>query len=1050
MTDQPATIASEAKSLNSTLKELLKTKEPFDRDVDFQRKNLRRHYLNLLLVHPYANESKDVENHLWMLTSYSFIASYKTRIATLDRALMAQNARHQQQQQEQQRRQAGQSSAQPQTQNQQDAQAQGQTPQRINPHHGVVEYRKLVQRFRQFLAEEEKFWTLLVQRMYRTFGLTEARPALVELGLLAESEEVAVANAQSNLESGETSQPSGRTSNGRNHYQFPPEDPDPTSLLPTPSNRGSRLAIFSKALVCLGDIARYRELYNDSHGRPKAGHDSATPAKRRNRRGQEIVPRARNYDKAQRCYDQARLLVPNEGNPWHQLAILSSYQKNSFLMVVNYYRALCVQQPYDTATDNLNTVLSKALDAWRKRSRQERERTYDQGTAPNVIAESLRERIIVLHALWRLGAERGVEKMGSIAVKLDQLVQHDFNLLVSDRKLLEDTIAQIIVLSEGAFYKHRMIRPKTDRRPPANTSALLDWRIIRHIYDLHSTLLSVGIAELAVPPPSDVDVGDNEKLALKITATFRRTLPGLRIASKWLRANNGTLMKDPEYIAFCEEEKNKGIVVSKEHPDKISGYSVKTVEFWSRYVEFICALAEAFPQSSLPALTTPLDEDANMRGFLPLKKLMGEDNSTGGPGSPEMPHPNAEQLMRIHDLLEDARLLAELPYSLIKLEGDRVALNRELIEGTQPPTNVGAETESEQDENTGVETATDEDVVEEALRARDNRVLEDEFDDDDDEEIVYLQPSLSPVLKPARTPPSRVPVAPIMPIMPVQVQPLTSPVALSPKSPIHPVRHAIPPQQQIPAPSVHKTTAEDLLINVMFGPKASESRFLPSIWSASSDEQSLKFAAGGSPPKATYQSPRQYQTDLPQTWSSTLASGRSHLAQQGQIGSAQNSQPPAQSPQLSTMAPTLNHQYQHQRLPSLSSSSYQQYAPLQQTQLQDPFAFNRFAQPQPQLPITRPLAADPVTLPSMSSPHMMNNALFNNVTGTTVSVPGPFGGPLAAGSTSPRYTPGGLSLSPQGHTRQSTFGQSIHSPHHSQTNRPPIPGQSFASMPQTW
>lgn len=253
--------------------------------------------------------------------------------------------------------------------------------------------------------------------------------------------------------------------------------------------------------------------------------------------------------------------------------------------------------------------------------------------------------------------------MDSIGAKLVQLVHHDFNMLVSGRKLSEDTITQIIVLSEGAFYKHRMIRPKTDRQPPDNTPILLDWHIIQHIYDLHSTLLSVGIAELAVPPPSDVDVGNDDKLALKITATFRRTLPGLRIAGKWLRANNGTLMKDPEYIAIFEE-KGGGVKVSKEHPDKISKCSVKTIEFWSRYVDFICALMEAFPKSNLPVLTSPLDEDIDMRGFLPLKKLIGTRNATGGQTISEKPHPNAEHLMRIHDLLDDARILAELPVSL--------------------------------------------------------------------------------------------------------------------------------------------------------------------------------------------------------------------------------------------------------------------------------------------------------------------------------------------------------------------------------------------------
>ncbi len=55
-----------------------------------------------------------------------------------------------------------------------------------------------------------------------------------------------------------------------------------------------------------------------------------------------------------------------------------------------------------------------------------------------------------------------------------------------------------------------------------------------------------------------------------------------------------------------------------------------------------------------------------MRGFLPLKKLMDDNLEEGDQGSPqvrEKPHPNVEQLMRIYDLLEDARLMAELPVS---------------------------------------------------------------------------------------------------------------------------------------------------------------------------------------------------------------------------------------------------------------------------------------------------------------------------------------------------------------------------------------------------
>jgi protein SMG7 len=57
--------------------------------------------------------------------------------------------------------------------------------------------------------------------------------------------------------------------------------------------------------------------------------------------------------------------------------------------------------------------------------------------------------------------------------------------------------------------------------------------MIDHLLDLHGALLEVGEDELRDLPPID----SIDDLAQRITATFRRTLPALRIASKWLRAN---------------------------------------------------------------------------------------------------------------------------------------------------------------------------------------------------------------------------------------------------------------------------------------------------------------------------------------------------------------------------------------------------------------------------------------------------------------------------------------------------------------------------------
>ena len=594
-----------------------------------------------MLVFPNAKESKDVENHLWMQTSYASIASFKQRIAT-DR--MAQNNQRQQN--------SGPASKQ-------------------NPHHGIVEHRKLVQRFKQFLADEERFWRQFILRFFRLFDLHEARAALITLSLLDEAGE------------GTTSTGDGIDANGRNHFQFPPRDPSVDSSPKTTEEREARISTLSKALICLGDIARYRELYNESNGRPRAGQDDNIPARRgRNKRGgpPDTVARPRDYDKAQQCYEQARLLVPHEGNPSHQLAILASYQKDSFSSITHYYRSLCVRQPYDTASENLGTVLMKSLDLWRQKEKV-KVGTNDAEVSIRTRVDLLRERIVILHALWRVGMEKGIERyvfvcvvssnlmlssrMRSISPKHNEKVAQDFSFLVADRHLPIDMISNIIVLTQGALWKHRMIRDSHQQRNKGDSTSdsshlavLIEWSILDHILDLYRILLDVGKAELAEP-------SEESDLALKISATFRRTLPALRIASKWLRANIRYLGQDHEFIAFQAKEQSKNSTVIKKHPSKISGYSIKTIRFWKSYASFVLALSQAFPIEKLPSFEAPLEEDIEMRGFLPLRNLIGEgrkigDKSFEGGAAREQVHPNVEQLMRIWDLLEDAKSLCEV------------------------------------------------------------------------------------------------------------------------------------------------------------------------------------------------------------------------------------------------------------------------------------------------------------------------------------------------------------------------------------------------------
>ncbi|KAF9467201.1 hypothetical protein BDZ94DRAFT_60469 [Collybia nuda] len=974
MTDQPTTLAREAKSFHQSLKELLKTKEPFDREVDFQRKNLRRRYLNLLLTYPYAKESKDVETHLWMQTSHAFISIYRQRILTIDRLI------------------------------QNKANRQPPPGQRQADTH-TVERRKLVSRFQQFLADEEKFWSQLLARLRRSFSLDEATPALVVLEILSKTEE----NPVNLPESSDSREGPPAQSNGRNHFQFPPEDTS-ISVVPTSATeREGKLAIVSKALICLGDIARYRELYKEGGGRSRAGHEDLGPPRRgRNRRGGQItidsIPRPRDYSRAQQCYVQARLLVPHEGNPSHQLAILASYQKDSFESLVHYYRALCVRQPYETAAENLANVLAKAMEQWRNRSRRERERTMELSSLPpRVRIEHFKEKVVVMHALWKVGMEKGVKKMNSISHDHPRGVRSDFYTLVSERHLPIEMISNTIVLSQGALWKHRMIRDNSSLQnrksdsviPSEGTSKIIEWGILNHLFDLHCALLEVGKDELGVPPP--VDAAKND-LAQRITATFRRTLPALRLASKWIRANYKYVSQDLEFTAYQENKHEEGKEIVKTTSHQISRYSYNTREFWETYTNFIRALTLAFPVGELPPLTAPLDEDIEMRGFLPLKDMMSDtknigEKSTSSPGLTQAAHPNDWQLMRIAELINDAKALASLKDSpIIEYKGKGHILfdadavephphglpTHEHEEATLPAYqnslfNTIRDSQEKQDQEydslTEVTSPTDDDDVGLLRDAVNVRM----YAGDDDEIVWDPRGPASPIVAP--TLPS--PTSHTTPATPVKT--ITSPLRSPAKSPTH-SKITSPFQTSNASATITTThnapmTAQDLTNDLMsgraitgalshlessvapptllFGPSHQQGQ---NIWSASHDEQSLKFT---SQPNQTYQA-RQYHSstapDLSQTiWSSSYTP--STQDSQHHLAGALPSSPYAQEHR------NVAHGG-HQRMSSLPlgpSQAYSNYYPTHP----DPFTHTASV---PQQPIHRPEAHGHILPTYMNSP----------------------------------------------------------------------------------
>lgn len=322
--------------------------------------------------------------------------------------------------------------------------------------------------------------------------------------------------------------------------------------------------------------------------------------------------------------------------------------------------------------------------------------------------------------------------------------------LVAGRNLPIDTITKVFILAQGALWNHRTVRRsgghgrRTSTSPaPPSVDLAVEYRILEHILALHRILLEQGIAEL--DESAKIAEAENE-LAMRLTATFRRTLPALRIAGKWLRAN-------VDYLSSLDGETFQDIAES-------------VANFWETYFRFSRSISTAFPPDVLPPMRLALEEDVELRGFLPLTGMLFEQKTRAavhdgavvdaGPTT-EQVHPNEEQLMRIRDIWDDTKVLAEIHGPSIQPSSQAMTLDRpstpDEVEEHQydthngyqqcaevvtkaPSTSTGS---SDFDEDARTETT---DPVGDAFR----QVLNVEEDDEDDDEIVwdprYVPPSI--------------------------------------------------------------------------------------------------------------------------------------------------------------------------------------------------------------------------------------------------------------------------------------------------------------------
>ncbi|KAJ7160379.1 hypothetical protein C8R46DRAFT_1286139 [Mycena filopes] len=1053
MSDQPAAaavVAREARSIHTGLKALLARDVWANyREADFQRKNLRRRYLHLLLLHPGAREAREAGTHLWMQTSYAFIALYKQRLARP--AHSGTNAHNN----------------------------NGNNNNNTN-NNTTVETRKLLQRFRQFLADEERFWRALVLRLQRAYGVplpADALPPELLASLsIASASNAGNANATDDPGTGTTA-----AEDRMNHFGFPP-DASPV-VVPVPES--DALSALSKTLVCLGDIARYREQYKVVGNANVGPKGKGYGGNNRNGGGEGIRP---NYMRARALYLAAHALAPGEGNAAHQLAILAGYESDTLASVAWYLRALCVRAPFETAGENLAGVLARAALAHaHARMRGDRggdgndrprrgvrgsgrggtangnagqgqgqgegdgvgggvvvgngagggesgggESDADDGAPPRVQIERFKRAVVLLHALWR-----DVSTPPTETLRLAAHTARAFARLVGARALPEELIVRVVLVAQGAVWVGRMAPPppslpsltgagenggggaanangngkererdkeKGRRRsrkgtpapaPPAAEQQQQEQNEIAgpgagqggrqrqaahlaHLFALHTALLGVGVRELGEvdlytagaatastttttitatgtavgasggpgggggggrrrrgnapqQPQPQAPPKPKPELAERISAELRRTLPALRVGSKWVLGNWGWLRLEGGGGAEGEvgEVVDEGVEAAE--------LRVRRAAFWTTYAEFLRRLARTFPAALLPALAVSvsepaadddaeegatgaaaeggemveleleLEEDLDVRGWLPLRGLMG------GPcplpsalaadgeepreievtprrrrtvGLREEVHPNVEQLMRIADLLRDANRIVELEDSPLALYGGQfVVKGVEAVKASapaasaaiaipipvppqvqalkrttrfEPPPPLPAEPERGDDDEDGDDAMTertDDDILHDAfsfLNQAESESGSAAVESDEDEIVWDLRDApVSPVIPTARTSPKTpVRLPPIGP--PVRGPP--APIATAAAAPLSPFR---PPAAQLPQPitpgtQIPATTALDLL-NTFSMPKPSTPKHRPSASaSIATGPGELLFGVGARAPQSIW------------------------------------------------------------------------------------------------------------------------------------------------------------------------------------------------------
>nr|CAG8437562.1 3947_t:CDS:10 [Entrophospora candida] len=370
--------------------------------------------------------------------------------------------------------------------------------------------------------------------------------------------------------------------------------------------------------------------------------------------GKQFLTR-KNWSTACDYYTHARYLIPESGNPHNQLAVIANYESDNFSAVYHYYRSLAVKHPFMTAKDNISLLFNKAMKSTNDQSdistnesnHHQEYNGYDNGRGgigggrrrfsnqrqsassftylnkPKIseILNPFFNDFIKLHSVLYLRDQ--LELYPDLKMNiLNQLKEY-----ILTRILDSDQILKITAINMSALFVIRYIinGENGHNNGPIITTAysrvskkmLIEKYAVLLVLDTLTTLLDLCVSELE--EVSNEKSNENydhdhmgENIAVQILpAPVKRSLPSLRIGTKWILANL-------QYLSSMTND------ISKD--SDVKGDLTKITIFWEKYAKFMNLLEKLFPHEKGIPLSVPLKEDFEMNGFYILKNYVFINN----------------------------------------------------------------------------------------------------------------------------------------------------------------------------------------------------------------------------------------------------------------------------------------------------------------------------------------------------------------------------------------------------------------------------------------